>query len=253
MKKIIFLTGIVLLLFTFNSCEREEVLYQMGDKLEVSFPSSIVNFSMLASDGNKIQIEMWRGNTKGAASVPVTITNNTGGVFTPQKSAFDFADGENKAYLTFTYPSINNFGGEKYTIDVKVTDETQVSKGGFKTIKISAQRKLTFQSIGTGLFTSEFYEESWPQPVEKAIEAEYYRLPNCYVNNYPIEFAVNNGVVTFARQPMGYIHSTYGMIYFDPRSAAGSSKVGKKVTMIAEFRIGSGASYGVFNEVLDLP
>ncbi len=207
---------------------------------------------MVASDGNKIQIEMWRGNTKGAASVPVTITNNTGGVFTPQKNAFDFADGENKAYLTFTYPSINNFGGEKYTIDVKVTDETQVSKGGFKTIKISAQRKLTFQSIGTGLFTSEFFEDSWPTPVEKAIEAEYYRLPNLYYNNYHIEFAINNNVVTFAKQPMGYIHSTYGMISWDPRSSAGSAKVGKKITFIVDFRVTAG-SFGVANEVLELP
>jgi hypothetical protein len=252
MKKITFLTGAILVLLTFISCEREGVLYQLSDKIEASFPSTIVNISMLASDGNQIEIEMWRGNTKGAVSVPVTITNSTGGVFTPLKNAFDFADGENRAYLKFSYPDINNFGGEKYIIDVSITDENQVSKGGFRTIRITAQRKLTFQSIGTGLFTSEFFEDSWSQPVEKAIEAEYYRLPNLYYTNYPIEFSINNGVVTYAKQPMGYIHSTYGMISWDPRSSSGSSKVGKKITFIVDFRVTAG-SFGVYNEVLDLP
>ncbi len=252
MKKILIFTGVIALLVSLVACEKERVKYELTDKIEASFPSTVVNYSMLASDGNKIQLEMWRGNTKGSASVPVTITNNTGGVFSPQKNSFDFADGENKAYLVFTYPSINNFGGEKYSIDVTITDENQVSEGGIRTIKVSAQRKLTFQSLGTGLFTSEFFEDSWPQPIEKALEADYYRLPDLYYNNYPIEFSVNNGVVSYAKQPMGYIHSTYGMISWDPRSSAGSSKVGKKITFIVDFRVEAG-SFGVYNEVLDLP
>ncbi len=192
------------------------------------------------------------GNTKGAISVPVTITNNTGGVFTPQKSTFDFADGENKAYLKFTYPNINNFGGEKYTIDVSITDENQVSYGGFKTMKIAAQRKLTFQSLGTGTFTSEFFEDSWPQEVQKAAEADYYRLPNCYYTGYPIEFTINNNVVSFAKQAMGYVSSTYGMTSWDPRYANECTKVGKKITFVVDFRVAAG-SFGVCNEVLDLP
>ena len=252
MKKILFLASIIGLLFVTFACQQEREIYTLGDRVEASFPSTLINFAMVTADGNQIQLEMWRGNTKGAIAVPVTITNSTGGVFTPQKSQFDFADGENKAYLKFTYPNINNFGGEKYSITVAITNNDQVSYGGYKTIKITAQRKLTFQTIGTGLFTSEFFEDAWPQVVQKAVEADYYRLPDCYYTGYPIEFSINSGVVSFAKQPMGYNHSTYGMTSWDPRSSSGSKIVGKKITFVVDFRVSAG-SFGVASEVLDLP
>ncbi|GAB1374566.1 hypothetical protein MASR1M46_14520 [Bacteroidales bacterium] len=50
----------------------------MGDGVEASFPSTIVKYMMVASDNNKFQVEMWRGNTKNAASIPVTITGTAG-------------------------------------------------------------------------------------------------------------------------------------------------------------------------------
>jgi hypothetical protein len=252
MKKILFLVSIIGLLCVTTACQPEGVVYDPGDRVDATFPSTLINFAMLATDGNQIQIEMWRGNTKGAVSIPVTITNNTAGVFTPQKTTFDFADGESKAYLKFTYPSINNFGGEKYTLSVAITNANQVSYGGNKTISITAQRKLTFQTLGTGLFTSEFFGESWSQVVQKAAEADYYRLPDCYYSGYPIEFSINNGKVSFAKQAMGYRHSTYGMTYWDPGYVAQCTVVGKKITFIVDFRVTAG-SFGVASEVLDLP
>ena len=252
MKKILFLASIIGLLCFTSACEPERVIYDPGTRVEASFPSTLINFAMVNADGNQIQLEMWRGNTKGAVSVPVTITNSTGGVFTPQKSQFDFADGESKAYLKFTYPSINNFGGEKYSITVAITNNDQVSYGGYKTIKITAQRKLTFQTLGTGLFTSEFFEDAWPQVVQKAIEADYYRLPDCYYAGYPIEFSITGGRVAFAKQAMGYRHSTYGMTSWDIGHMSESTIVGKKITFVVDFRVTAG-SFGVASEVLDLP
>lgn len=252
MKKILFLASFIGLLFVTISCQPEKEIYDPGDRVEATFPSTLINYSMVSQDGNQIQLEMWRGNTKGAVSVPVTITNTTGGVFTPEKSKFDFADGENKAYLKFTYPNINNFGGEKYSITVAITDNNQVSYGGYKTIKITAQRKLTFQTLGIGSFTSEFFEETWPQVVQKAIEADYYRLPDCYYTGYPIEFSIAAGKVSFAKQATGYRHSTYGMVSWDPGHVAECTIVGKKITFIVDFRVTAG-SFGVNSEVLNLP
>lgn len=252
MKKILFLSSIICILCVTIACQKEEVTYDLSDRVEATFPSTLINFAMIASDGNQIQIEMWRGNTKGAVSVPVAITNNTGGVFTPQKATFDFADGESKAYLKFTYPSINNFGGEKYTMSVAITNANQVSYGGYKTLNITAQRKLTFQTLGIGLFTSEFFEDAWPQVVQKAAEADYYRLPDCYYTGYPIEFSINNGKVSFAKQAMGYRHSTYGMTSWDPGYVSQCTIVGKKIKFVVDFRVTAG-SFGVATEVLDLP
>lgn len=252
MKKILYLLSVTVLLLVASSCQQEGVKYDLGDKVEASFPSTIVSYQMVAADGNKIMVEMWRGNTKGAATVPVTITDKTGGVFTPEKSQFDFADGESKAFLTFSYPDIADFGGEKYEIEIAIADENQVSPNGNEKITVSAQRKLTFKSLGIGTFTSEFFEEAWPQDVQKAEEAEYYRLPDCYYKGFPIEFSVVDGKINFALQPMGYKHSA-GMVYWDPREMSKSSISGKTYTFSVRFQIPGVGGFGTFYEVLEMP
>ncbi|PKP40763.1 MAG: hypothetical protein CVT93_10600 [Bacteroidetes bacterium HGW-Bacteroidetes-10] len=251
MKKILFLTSIIGYLFFAASCEPERVIYNPGDRVEASFPSGIMTVDMIAADNGEFQVEMWRGNTKGAVSVPVTITGN-GTKFTPSKSTFDFADGENKAYIKFTYPDINTFGGEAYKITVSISDAESVSYGGKKSMIITAKRKLTFQSLGIGTFTSQFFEDAWPQEVQKAIEADYYRLPDCYYSNYPIEFTIVNGVVSFAQQPMGYVSPTYGMCSWVPLFLSECKVEGKKVTFKVDFQVNDG-SFGDYLEILDMP
>lgn len=252
MKNILYLTTIICLLFVASACEQKQEVYELTDKVEASFPSTIVNYQMVVADGNKIVVEMWRGNTKGAATVPVTITDKTGGVFTPEKNQFDFADGEAKAYLTFSYPDLTAFGGEKYEVEIVITDENQVSPTGKAKIKVSAQRKLTFKSLGKGTFTSEFYGESWPQEVQKAEEADYYRLPDCYEKGYHIEFSVANGKISFAKQPMGWKHSSYGMVSWDPRFLDNCEISGKTYTFAVAFVVDAG-SFGGYFEVLEMP
>lgn len=238
-------------MLTVAACEQDKTYYVLSDKVEASFPSTIVNYQMVTEDGNKIIVELWRGNTKGSASVPVSITNNTNGVFTPEKELFNFADGENTAYLTFSYPNINQFGGEKYQIILTLDDEL-VAPSGINKMTISAQRKLTYKSIGTGTFSSEFFEESWPQEVLKAEEANFYRLPDCYSNGYPIEFSIQDDKINFAKQPTGYVHSSYGMVSWDPRYLANCEINGKKLTFVAAFVVNAG-SFGGYYEVLDMP
>ena len=83
-------------------------------------------------------------------------------------------------------------------------------------ITVKAQRKLTFNSIGTGTFTSNIFGESWPQVIEKAVEADVYRLPDCYVEGYPIIFSTdaNGEIDNIAIQETGYKDDTYGMTFF---------------------------------------
>lgn len=249
MKKILLLA--IGILFLASSCEPERTIYKLGDGVEASFPSTLVKYLMVASDNNQFQVEMWRGNTKNAASVPVTITG-TAGKFTPSKQSFDFAAGENKATINFTYTSLTSFGGEAYNIKLTITDDANVSKGGNKAITVTAQRKLTFTSLGTGTFTSEFFEEAWPQVVEKAAEANFYRLPDCYYKGYPISFTLDNGVIGFAKQPMGYNHASYGMVSWDPRYPAECSVDGNVLTFATAFVVDAG-SFGKFFEVLEMP
>lgn len=217
MKRIISFSLAVLALLLTGACQREGTIYDIpSGNACVSFPSGNAIFEMLASDGNKITVELWRGNTNGAASVAVNIQDQTGGVFTPSKQSFDFADGQGVATIDFTYPDINNFGGETYTIVLSVADPDQVSPSGIEKMTVSAQRKLTKKFVGTGTFYSDFWEEEWEQDIYTTLEApNYYILPDCWSRGTDWTFTVSNGEPKWpASFDSGYLYgSAYGNVW----------------------------------------
>jgi len=215
MKRIIYITLAIMALMLASACEHEGTIYEMPENSAlVSFPSDAAIFEMLASDGNKVTVDLWRGNTKGAASIPVQIEDKTGGVFKPAKSTFDFADGEGIAHLDITYPDINAFGGETYELVLSV-DESQVSPSGVSEMTVSATRKLTPKYVGTGIYYSDWYEEEWEQDLYTTEEApDFFILPDCWVRGTDFTFTVQNHKPIWpASFFSGYVHSSYGNVY----------------------------------------
>lgn len=142
MKRTFVILSVIAALVLPASCAREGTLYDMPEGSAcVSFPSGTAIFDMTAADGNKIAIELWRGNTKNAVSVPVTVTDETGGLFTPAKQQFDFSAGEAIARLEFTYPDFNTLGEGIYTFRVAVSDASHLSPSGIDAVTVKAQRK----------------------------------------------------------------------------------------------------------------
>ena len=234
MKKILFLTLIASALLFSASCERKGAIYEMPEGAQLlSFASDVASFKMLAADGNKITVFLNRGNTKGALSVPFTFTDGTDGVFTPAKSSFDFADGEATAYLDITYPDINAFGSEEYTMSIAV-DETQVSPAGIGELEIKAVRKLTPVLLGTGKFESlVFFEDEWDQEIYNLEEIpNHYILPDCFVNGTDVVFDMIDGKPVFAQAFFsGYLVSGF-QLWFAPKSV--ELKDGK-ITIVTPF------------------
>jgi hypothetical protein len=215
MKRIIYITLAIMALMLTSACQHEGTIYEMpADSSLVSFPSDEAIFEMVASDGNKVTVDLWRGNTKGAASIPVQIEDKTGGVFTPAKSSFDFADGEGIAHLDITYPDINAFGGETYELTLSV-DEKLLSPSGIGKMTVSASRKLTPKYVGTGIYYSDWYEEEWEQDLYTTEEApDFFILPDCWVRGTDFTFTVQNHKPIWpASFFSGYVHSTYGNVY----------------------------------------
>jgi hypothetical protein len=234
------------------SCAREGTLYEIPDGNPcVSFPAGTAMFEMVAADGNKFTIELWRGNTKGSVSVPVTIEGGEG-AFTPSKSSFDFADGQAKATIDFNYPDLGAFGGEVYTIKVSVNDLNMVSPSGYDEVTIQAQRKLTPKYLGTGIYYSDWYEAEWEQDIYTTEEApNYYILPNCWVTGTDFTFTMENGQPVWpASFFSGYVHSSYGNVYI----YSGDSYIedGVLYLEVSGYRVSAG-SFGSGIEYFVLP
>lgn len=252
MKKVIYIILAGAALMT-AACQKQGTIYEIpAGSACVSFPSSSAKFEMLATDGNKITVEMWRGNTSGAASVAVDIEDKTGGVFTPSKQTFDFADGQAVATIDFTYPDINAFGGETYQVVLKVSDANQVSPAGIDKMTVSAQRKLTPKYIGTGTYYSDWYEEEWEQDLYTTEEApDLFILPDCWVRGTDFMFNIVNGEPVWPNPFFsGYVHSSYGNVYVYP----GDSYIedGVLYLEVAAYRVSAG-SFGGGIEYFVLP
>ena len=204
MKKIFILTLIAGALLLSDACQREGVLYDFPkDAALLTFPNNKIGYQMLPEDGNKIVVELYRGNTKGDLSVPFEFKDKTDGVFVPAKTTFDFADGEAVATVDINYPSISDFGGETYEMELAIDEET-VSPSGYDELKVTAQRKLTLVSLGEGSWISGFYSLiageviTWPQELLTAEESpDYFNLPDCWEEGYPFTFTVSDGVITW--------------------------------------------------------
>ena len=205
----------VISLSFFSSCntDAEKPMYD-ATKTEYAFASTLQSVEMLPEDGNKIIVPIYRNTTVGASSVNVEMSASVEGVFTLTNATATFEDGKASTDLVITYADINELAaGTTYKLTLSFAEEN-ASPSKVNSITVSAQRKLTWKQIGVGVYTCEFWEEAWEQPIEKAEEANVYRLPDVYYSGYPLIFSVDDaGNVSMGAQESGYVHSTYGMIW----------------------------------------
>lgn len=92
MKKLLYLTFVLGAIFLTASCERELVKYEPeAGEVGVSFLSDKAIVEMLPEDGNKISVDLYRGTTGTAVTVPVGVTDYDG-IFA-HTNLFDAATG----------------------------------------------------------------------------------------------------------------------------------------------------------------
>ena len=83
------------------------------------------------------------------------------GVFTPTKSAVDFAAGENVGYLTFTY-DFESLSAKPASMTVTIKNEADCALNAVATTSFTLVKQLTYESIGDGYYVSDFGGD-WPQ------------------------------------------------------------------------------------------
>ena len=267
MKKILSISFILSALFLFASCERNMVSYVIpaGNPL-VSFYSDAAVYEMAPEDGGKIVVELNRVVTTDALTVPVTITDATGGLFTPAKNQFDFAAGEAKATLDLTYTDIADFEfGKKYKVTIALNpgaDVDIVSPSGYDEIEVVASRKMTKVSKGMGTYYSDFFEEEWAQELQSTVEApNYYIWPGCWAAGTDITFTMEAGQPVLASIiATGYSDPSYGPVSMYVAQATASygapapayDPTDNTIVYYAVYRVSAGA-FGLSYESYELP
>lgn len=256
-----FVVGAIVALMVFTSCDQdaEGVIYTPDPSASYSFASTQMNIELNAEHQGVIRVPLYRGSTEGESNVGVHVEMNeeTASIFTLTSANINFKDGENVSYIELNFGSIDRLGAtSKYTISLSV-DEGDLSPSGEGVLKLQAQRQLTWEDYGVGMYTSELFGESWEQPIEKAKEGNIFRLPDCITTGYPLVFTLSDDgqdLVGWDIQPIGYKHSTYGMVYYAAEGMVRNGNTLQFPMVGAVVYNGSFAAlYTGFTETLELP
>lgn len=238
----------------FTACDpiAEGALFE-GEGALVAFPSTQQVSELTSEDNGVLQVALYRGNSTGTLEVALELTADsvTLAQFTLATPTVSFENGETVAYAELSFDN-NALAVTPYTMTLSVVDATLLSPSAQGEITIKASRKLTYESIGTGMFTSTIFGSSWEQEVLKAQEANVYLIEDCYYAGYDLLFVLSEDgteLVTFDNQETGYVHSDYGMasIYGEAMTRTGNT-----LDFTVNFNVSAG-SFGSYVESLQLP
>lgn len=165
------------------SATGEQVYFgaDMGKVIET--PKSASSFSVMVR----------RINTHGTLTVPVTITQSEGSIYTPVAQEVTFADGADAAPLMFKYNPDDVVYGTYYDITVKLNDESLGSPYGetsysFKagvTAWVDMEGEATYIEDYVGIFFGVEHVTYQLAIQRNIVEEGYYRLVNAYGEAYP--------------------------------------------------------------------
>ena len=195
MKKLLTYITAAALIFSLGACSEEDgSLYDftLDPSVEATFAAEKLNFGAVTEDfGGKISVPMYRGNTAEAASVPVTITGGEG-ILTPSKSSFDFAAGENVAYIDFAF-DFETMSPAPVTVSIVANNAEDVSDNGYGQTQFSLQKQLSYNPVGTITYESGFLMTMVGAPalireIQKAEEGNYFLIPDAWASGTDFSF-----------------------------------------------------------------
>lgn len=249
--------AILLCLVAFTSCDTDAEGSKYGiSGIEAAFASTQMNVEVGAEDNGIIKVPVYRGNTSVEASVSISMDKATieKGTFTLNNSNVAFAKGEAIGYAELNFGSVDKLSATgKYQIILAINDKSTLSPAQCGEITVTAQRRLTWEDYGTGVYSSELFGEAWEQPILKAKEGNIYKLPDCITKGYPFVFTLSDdgqSLVNWDKQATGYKDATYGMVYFSP---TGMQRQGNVLLFAMRGLVDAGTLFSGFTETLELP
>ena len=247
MKKILTCSLLALFVCILASCAKDEVFYKFADgEIAATFQSSSLKIGELTeADNGKVSVPMYRGNTRGAASVAVVITGGEG-VFTPSATSFNFADGENVAYIDFTF-DFSTLGGKPMSVTIEMENAEDCASMGVNKTSFTLARKLTWEKVGEGVYYTDFFGEGWYQDLYKAKEGDFYMLEGCWYKGTDFTFFCNGTTVDWYAAETGYSYGSYGPVHFSPTKAyVESDSDGIKLVIECDYVLPSIGNYVLY-------
>lgn len=217
-------------LFLICGCDDENIgTTYGGDNFGFAFVSSVVNAEISAADNNQIVIPVTRGDFNSTLakisfeydasdgdSDTQWVDSDPSGVFSLLTTNLMFTDNSYTANAIIRFSDIDKLGlTDKYRMRLTIKDG--LSPSGRGEVVVTVNRKLTFEYYGDADFMDAcIFNDSYNVKVQKAAEADVYRVMDPYSEGLVAEDYANNGWVGSVPEYFQFRVDADGYIFYDP-------------------------------------
>jgi hypothetical protein len=250
MKKAYFI--LILFAAVLISCDQENMrtVYE-PDAPYVAFSSPVVSGNVLSAENDfSVIVQVVRSDVSGSATATVSLemNENIEGVFDLESNTVTFEDGKSSAYLKIV-PLVEPGQidpTKTYVFNLTITGENASELYN----KTSYRASFKYTPIGTGTFTSVFFEDEWSVDLEKLEvgSVTLYKAKGLYEAGYDITIVVEGENVTVEEQAAWYSND-YGDVFVTGSGTAS----GKVLTMSLEHFVPGLGGWDPETEILTLP
>jgi hypothetical protein len=217
----------------------------------VAFSSPVVSGNVLSAENDfSVLVQLVRSDLSATttASVELEMNEDIEGVFDLESNSVAFEDGEGSANLKIV-PLVEP--GQIDPTKTYVFNLTLTSDNASELYnKTSYRASFRYTPIGTGTFTSVFFEDEWTVDIEKLEVGSLtlYKAKGLYEAGYDITIVVEGENVTVEEQAAWYSND-YGDVFVTGSGTAS----GKVLTMSLEHFVPGLGGWDPETEVLTLP
>jgi len=235
------------------SCDQENIgtLYEPSSPY-VAFSSPVVSENVLsAENAYSVSCQIVRSDLNAAttANIVLEMNDNIEGVFALESNTVTFENGKGIAYakiIPLVEPSLID-PTKTYVFNLTLSGDNASELYNTTTYKASFE----YTAIGSGIFTSEFYEDEWAVDIQKLVVGDLtlYKVKGLYEAGYDITIVVQGTNVSVEGQAAWYYDDDYGEVYV---SGSGTAN-GNVLTMSLVHYIPDVYDWDAATEVLTLP
>lgn len=235
------------------SCDQENIgtLYEPSSPY-VAFSSPVVSENALsAENAYSVSCQIVRSDLNAAttANILLEMNDNIEGVFALESNTVTFENGKGIAYakiIPLVEPSLID-PTKTYVFNLTLSGDNASELYNTTTYKASFE----YTPIGSGIFTSAFYEDEWTVDIQKLVVGDLtlYKVKGLYEAGYDITIVVQGENVSVEGQAAWYYDDDYGEVYVSGNGTAN----GKVLTMSLVHYIPDVYDWDAATEVLTLP
>lgn len=230
-------------LFVAGACSEDtEMNVYPGRSDEAFFSQEDFSYMMSSSDPASYTVQVCRADKNGKATAAVKLMTEPGAEnWFSGPASVEFADGDIEAGYTIAIDRDKLTQGAESTVTLELTGGTDLLYSTVCTIRIT--RDYDWSPYVTGTFSSDWWEDEWPQELQRVDlgGGNYlYRFPDLYAEGQDVRFTVADGEVN----PMGTIwlndtYGSYGPVYYVLANSQ-FDEAAKELDMYGYYRVQAG-------------